>query len=370
VEVEPVLYLQYDPQGTQLVAVYQTGPGFDINVRTISLVGVWSGATLVQAFGGVGTLAQLTGIASGWNGATYFTQVFFRTTPTTSSREFRHRSVSSALAIGASQLLDSFNSAGGTGVDLSMGTPLNASALNGFKVMAVIWANEQDGATPFSIFRSYEASPGATPAWTPATIFSETIITKNFTAIGVVVQFDGTIQLVYSTNNFNYQTRTLVAGVWSAESLFLDITSGPFNIALNQISMTSSGFVLTYGLAGNDISAPLDPPLDKVVFDLNVFFLGGAAPAPLAIICDNPPVGILGTAYSHFFPASGGVPPYTFALIAGVLPTGLILNAATGEISGIPLQGGAFPITVQVTDSAATTADVECVLTIKGRCLQ
>jgi hypothetical protein len=248
---------------------------------------------------------------------------------------------------------------------------MSASTLNGSKVMTVVWAREQDGVTPFSIFRSYEASPGSAPVWTPADIFIETVITKNFSAIGVAVQADSSIQLVYSTNNFNYQTRFFLAGAWSAESQFLDITSGPdFNIAQNQISMTDTGFVLTYGLAGNSDATPI-APLDKFIYDLNVFFLGGAAPSTLEIICDNPPSGIVGAPYSHFFPASGGVAPYTFVLLVGPLPAGLTLNAATGEVSGIPHQSGVFPITIQVTDFLDSTAEVECSITIVPKtCLQ
>ena len=92
-------------------------------------------------------------------------------------------------------------------------------------------------------------------------------------------------------------------------------------------------------------------------------------PAPLTIICDNPPVGIVGTQYIHEFPVEGGTPPYTFAVTAGSLPDGLTLDGNTGEISGIPLVKGVFPFTVQVTDSAAVTAEVECSITINKRCL-
>jgi hypothetical protein len=61
--------------------------------------------------------------------------------------------------------------------------------------------------------------------------------------------------------------------------------------------------------------------------------------------------GSAGASYSHTFTAQGGVPPYRWA-ISGTLPAGLSLAAATGVLSGTPTQVGAFPITVQVTDSA------------------
>jgi hypothetical protein len=91
----------------------------------------------------------------------------------------------------------------------------------------------------------------------------------------------------------------------------------------------------------------------------------------LAIDCDNPPDGASGVPYSHFILGSGGVPPYTFSIVAGALPDGLTLDGPTGEISGTPTAGGVFPFTVRVTDSYAggpdrNTADVQCSITITG----
>jgi len=77
-----------------------------------------------------------------------------------------------------------------------------------------------------------------------------------------------------------------------------------------------------------------------------VFF---AAPPPaLSILCDSPPAGTVGVFYSHTFPASGGVPPYTFSII-GTLPPGLTLNTSTGVVSGIPTTAGPWNFTVKVT---------------------
>lgn len=67
------------------------------------------------------------------------------------------------------------------------------------------------------------------------------------------------------------------------------------------------------------------------------------------------------------FIAAGGVLPYTFALIAGVLPATLTLNPATGRIEGntttFPPTGN-FPITVRVTDAVGSIQTVACTLTV------
>jgi hypothetical protein len=63
------------------------------------------------------------------------------------------------------------------------------------------------------------------------------------------------------------------------------------------------------------------------------------------------PAGVAQMFYSQQITASGGTAPYTYAVIAGALPPGLLLNPATGVISGVPLQSGLFNFTIQATDS-------------------
>ena len=84
---------------------------------------------------------------------------------------------------------------------------------------------------------------------------------------------------------------------------------------------------------------------------------------PLIADCNAPPDGTAGTPYTHTFLASGGTPPYTFAIIAGSLPPGLVMDTS-GNVTGTPLLFGLYPFTLQVTDSTATTATVDCSILI------
>ncbi len=59
--------------------------------------------------------------------------------------------------------------------------------------------------------------------------------------------------------------------------------------------------------------------------------------------------------YGYYFNASGGAPPFTFAISSGALPGGLTL-AADGTLSGTPTAVGTFPFTVTATDSAQPAA--------------
>jgi uncharacterized protein (TIGR03437 family) len=63
------------------------------------------------------------------------------------------------------------------------------------------------------------------------------------------------------------------------------------------------------------------------------------------------PSGMVNVAYSQNLAAVGGTSPYTYALAAGLLPTGI--GVGTGTINGTPTIAGTFLFVVQVTDSSA-----------------
>ncbi len=75
---------------------------------------------------------------------------------------------------------------------------------------------------------------------------------------------------------------------------------------------------------------------------------------PLTITSSSPlPGGTVAASYSYSLSASGGKPPYTWALAGGSLPAGLSLSAG-GQISGTPTAAGNSSFTVKVTDSEVT----------------
>ncbi len=79
--------------------------------------------------------------------------------------------------------------------------------------------------------------------------------------------------------------------------------------------------------------------------------------APPAITTTDPmPKGWVGIAYSETLAGTDGTPPYTWAIIAGDLPTGLALaDASTGEISGTPTTVETANFTAQLTDADGIT---------------
>ncbi len=92
------------------------------------------------------------------------------------------------------------------------------------------------------------------------------------------------------------------------------------------------------------------------------------SPTSLAVTTSSVPGGTAGSPYpSTTLQASGGVPPYSWALSSGNLPAGLTLSAA-GALAGTPSSGGTYPLTFVVTDSYSSpeTAKASLTLTIAG----
>ena len=79
--------------------------------------------------------------------------------------------------------------------------------------------------------------------------------------------------------------------------------------------------------------------------------------------------GQVGVPYNSALVATGGVPPYTFSITGGFLPSGLTLNPSTGAITGTPTGAGNFAFTAKVVDSSGANAGtkvVNCSITIIG----
>jgi PKD repeat protein len=91
--------------------------------------------------------------------------------------------------------------------------------------------------------------------------------------------------------------------------------------------------------------------------------------APMIVITpDTLPIGTVDVYYSAVLRATGGISTYTFTLVEGELPDGLVLTP-TGTLSGTPTAGGSYTFKVQATDSRTGfpfSAQIEYTLEING----
>jgi len=78
--------------------------------------------------------------------------------------------------------------------------------------------------------------------------------------------------------------------------------------------------------------------------------------APLVITTTSLPSGLINSNYNQTLNFTGGTNPVTWALTGGtLLPAGLVLNPANGNISGTPTTAGTSNFSVKATDSTAPT---------------
>jgi hypothetical protein len=72
---------------------------------------------------------------------------------------------------------------------------------------------------------------------------------------------------------------------------------------------------------------------------------------PITITPASLPAALINAPYSQTVTPSAGAAPFVYAVASGALPTGLTLNASTGEISGTPTSSTAATFTIRATDT-------------------
>ena len=74
----------------------------------------------------------------------------------------------------------------------------------------------------------------------------------------------------------------------------------------------------------------------------------------------------VGSSYRGSLVADGGAPPYTWSMPGGALPSGVVLSATTGKLSGAPTTAGNHAFTAQVTDKNGHTASKQLNLSVQA----
>jgi len=194
-----------------------------------------------------------------------------------------------------------------------------------------------------------------------------------------------------ATNSWGVQVTQLKApppATPSSASPNSAIAGAMLNVIVTGTSSSGSGFFDPGSAFPNHISATVNGggvTVNSVTYTnpttatLNITIASGATPGSRTVTVTNPdaqaatsatgiftivaptitlspstlPNGIVGTSYNQSITASGGTGPYTFSVISGNLPGGVLLNASTGVVSGTPTTGGTANVTIQATDSGS-----------------
>jgi parallel beta-helix repeat protein len=101
--------------------------------------------------------------------------------------------------------------------------------------------------------------------------------------------------------------------------------------------------------------------------DLGAYEFGAVAPAPVQITTTSLPDGRRGRTYNQTLQATGGSGNYVWSISAGSLPTGLMLETATGRIYGkLPVRGvWNFTATVQDAQNSSATTSKNFTITVR-----
>ncbi len=111
----------------------------------------------------------------------------------------------------------------------------------------------------------------------------------------------------------------------------------------------SAGDLYQFNMPGPAVYIQIDPDDDILKTVEQVGFT-------MHIVANNLPDAELDSQYSFTFTAVGGVPDYSWQIVAGQLPDGLSLDQVTGEISGTPTQIGDYTFTILCADSDSPPA--------------
>ena len=166
----------------------------------------------------------------------------------------------------------------------------------------------------------------------PAPVFTTGFLANGSAGINYVAVIGVTLGV--APYSFSVSAGLLPAGVT------LDAGTG----ILSGIPTAAGNYAFTVKITDNIGSAPT-----------HAYSLTIASQATPTIVTASLPTATTGTSYYQTLLASGGTAPYSFAVTSGTLPAGLILDSASGAISGTPSAAATVPLTFTVTDSGHLT---------------
>lgn len=137
---------------------------------------------------------------------------------------------------------------------------------------------------------------------------------------------------------------------------------------LSNLDVTSADTIVAMGFTRSPDFPTVNPFQANYAGDYDAYLARIARCNPIVVSPVALPAGTRGVPYSQTFTATGGTPPYTYAISTGAIPPGLLLSAS-GVISGTPTTTGNFGFTLTARDNLMCAGSAFYVLTIGGSSL-
>ncbi|MBL8228672.1 MAG: cadherin-like domain-containing protein [Bryobacterales bacterium] len=186
------------------------------------------------------------------------------------------------------------------------------------------------------------------------------VITTGFLFSRVTRTFNGTM------------TVTNISGTAIPGPINVVLTNLPAGVTLANLNGTFNGSPYRTAAGGLNpgqsvpIALSFNNPTGVIISGTPVTYSGTFPPAPVTVGCPANG-GTNGVSYNSALNGEGGVQPYLYSIGPGSLPNGLILNPATGVITGSPTASGTFNFTATLVDGTGLpsgTASANCGITI------
>jgi aminopeptidase N len=211
----------------------------------------------------------------------------------------------------------------------------------------------------FDILKTYYADPRFAHNWADTDGFKE--ICETVSGMDLDYFFD---QWIYGTYYPQYQYSYITEPVGDSQyDVFIHIdqiqTTEPTHFTMPvDLKITTSTMdtmvVIFNDTIHKDIRVRVPSAITGVALDPEQWILRSASTVAygMNIVTTEMPRAWLSTTYIETLLAKGGTPPYTWEMLSGSLPGGLVLDPSTGVISGIPTAEESLEFVVRVTDSS------------------
>lgn len=211
----------------------------------------------------------------------------------------------------------------------------------------------------FDILRTYYADPRFAHNWADTDGFKE--ICETVSGMDLDYFFN---QWIYGTYYPQYRYSYITEPVGDGKyDVFIHIdqiqTTNPIHFTMPvDLKITTSTKDTTVVMFNDsihkDIRVRVPSAVTGVALDPQEWILRSASTVAygMNIVTTEMPRAWLSMTYTDTLLAKGGTPPYSWEMISGTLPGGLVFNPSAGTITGIPTAEESLAFVVRVTDSS------------------